>query len=120
LDSFDRFIHRAAARDRQGVRTRRADPVRRHLAIIDPSRLRRDCLKLALGLQAKRWRVTDVAAPAELARLIAQGLRFAVILFGGPTCRQISLADLDCCWLPLRERRSWSPRIATIASGRWR
>jgi DNA-binding NarL/FixJ family response regulator len=95
LDSFDRFIRRAAARDQQGVRTRRADPVRRHLAIIDPSRLRRDCLKLALGLRAKRWRVTDVAAPAELARLIEQGLRFAVILFGGPTCRQISLADLD-------------------------
>jgi DNA-binding NarL/FixJ family response regulator len=38
--------------------------------------------------------VTDVAAPAELARLIELGFRFSVIL-GGSTCRQIDLADLD-------------------------
>jgi two-component system nitrate/nitrite response regulator NarL len=66
----------------------------RRLAIVDPSRLRRDCLKLALGSQARRWRVTDVAAVAELTRLVAQGDSFAVILLGGSTCRQISLADI--------------------------
>ncbi len=95
LDSFDHFVDGAAQGYRHGVRSRGADPVGRHLAIIDPSRLRRDCLKLALGLQAKRWRVTDVAAAAELLRLIARGDRFAVVLLGGPTCRQISLTDLE-------------------------
>ena len=37
-------------------------PVRRHLAIVDQSRLRSDCLKLALGMQPRRWHVVDVAA----------------------------------------------------------
>jgi DNA-binding NarL/FixJ family response regulator len=95
LDSFDHFIDGAAQGYRQGVSSNGADPLGRHLAIVDPSRLRRDCLKLALGLQAKRWRVTDVAGAAELIRLIARGDHFAVILLGGPTCRQISLADLE-------------------------
>ena len=80
---------------RQGARIRRVDTARRHLAIIDPSRLRRDCLKLALQLQARRWRVTDVAAARELIRLIERDARFAVILLGGSTCGQISLTDLD-------------------------
>jgi DNA-binding NarL/FixJ family response regulator len=95
LDSFDRFIDGPAVCSPQGMANRSADSVRRHLAIADPSRLRRDCLKLALGLQAKRWRITDVAAAAELARLIEQGHGFTVILLGGPTCRQINLADLE-------------------------
>jgi DNA-binding NarL/FixJ family response regulator len=88
LDSFDSFIDDAAV----GYR---ADPSSRHLAIIDSSRLRRECLKLALELHGRRWRVTDVQAAAELARLIERGARFAVILLGGSTCRQISLTDLD-------------------------
>jgi DNA-binding NarL/FixJ family response regulator len=62
-----------------------ANQVRR-LAIVDPSRLRRGCLK---------WRITDVAAAAELTRLIAQGDSFSVILLGGSTCRQISMADIE-------------------------
>ena len=45
--------------------------VRRKLAIVDDSRLRCDCLKLALDHQPKRWRITDVAAAAELAALQA-------------------------------------------------
>jgi hypothetical protein len=40
------------------------------LAIVDPSRLRRDCLKLAFELSPRRWRVTDVAAASDLARLV--------------------------------------------------
>ncbi len=40
--------------------------VRRHLAIVDQSQLRSDCLKLALGMQPRRWRVTDVATVSEL------------------------------------------------------
>jgi DNA-binding NarL/FixJ family response regulator len=88
LDSFDSYIDDAAV----GCRV---DPTSRHLAIIDPSRLRRECLKLALELHGRRWRVTDVQAAAELVRLIERGARFAVILLGGSSCRQISLTDLD-------------------------
>jgi DNA-binding NarL/FixJ family response regulator len=71
------------------------DAARRHLAIVDQSRLRRDCLKLALGMQPKRWRVTDVAAVQELSCLLRQGEGFAVILLGAATCRQIDLGDLE-------------------------
>jgi two-component system, NarL family, nitrate/nitrite response regulator NarL len=74
---------------------RSASEPRRRLAIVDPSRLRRECLRLAVETQARGWCVTDVAAAADLTRLIAQGDSFAVILLGGPTCRQISLADIE-------------------------
>jgi DNA-binding NarL/FixJ family response regulator len=70
-------------------------PGRRRLAVVDRSRLRRDCLKLALGLQAKRWRVADAAEAKEVARLIEQGVSFAVILLGGSTCSQISFRELE-------------------------
>jgi DNA-binding NarL/FixJ family response regulator len=71
-----------------------AEPGGRHLAIVDRSALRRDCLKLALGQQPRRWRVTDVEAVADLVRLMRQGARFSVILLGGATCRHIDLMDL--------------------------
>jgi DNA-binding NarL/FixJ family response regulator len=69
--------------------------VRRHLAIIDQSRLRSDCLKLALGMQPRRWRVTDVAGASELARLVQHGDEFDVILLGGSTCAHIDLVDIS-------------------------
>jgi DNA-binding NarL/FixJ family response regulator len=68
--------------------------VRRQLAIVDPSRLRCDCLKLALAQQPRRWRVTDVAAARELARLMRQGEEFDVILLAGSTCAHIGLTDI--------------------------
>jgi DNA-binding NarL/FixJ family response regulator len=69
-------------------------PVRRHLAIVDQSRLRCDCLKLALAHQPRRWRVTDMASASDLARLVQQGQEFDVILLGGATCARIDLAEI--------------------------
>jgi DNA-binding NarL/FixJ family response regulator len=71
-----------------------AEAVRRHLAIVDRSRLRRDCLKLALCQQPRRWRITDVGSAGDLVRLIRKGERFAVILLAGSTCGQIDLVDI--------------------------
>lgn len=70
------------------------EPARRHLAIVDRSRLRRDCLKLALCQQPRHWRVTDISSAADLVRLVRQGERFTVILLGGSTCAQIDLLDI--------------------------
>jgi len=70
------------------------DPIRRHLAIVDQSPLRRECLKLALAQQPRRWRVTDVAEAAELAQLVRRGAGFEVILLGGSTSAHIDLTDL--------------------------
>jgi DNA-binding NarL/FixJ family response regulator len=69
-------------------------PVRRHLAIVDQSRLRSDCLKLALGMQPRRWRVADIATVSELIQQVRQGDEFDVILLGGSTCSQIDLVDI--------------------------
>jgi two-component system, NarL family, nitrate/nitrite response regulator NarL len=71
-----------------------AGPCRRHLAIVDRSPFRRDCLKLALGQQPRRWRVTDVETAGDLVRLLRQGTEFSVILLGAASCRQIELVDL--------------------------
>jgi len=68
--------------------------VRRHLAIIDDSRLRCDCLKLALDHQPKRWRITDVAAVSELAALLRRGEEFDVVLLAGSTSTHIDLGDV--------------------------
>ncbi len=70
------------------------EPARRHLAIVDQSRLRRECLKLALGQQPRRWRIADVPSTADLVRLVREGEAFAVILLGGSSCGQIDLVDL--------------------------
>jgi two-component system, NarL family, nitrate/nitrite response regulator NarL len=67
---------------------------RRHLAIVDQSPLRRECLKLALTYQPRRWRVTDVAEAADLAQRIGRGEGFDAILLGASTCAHIDLTDL--------------------------
>jgi DNA-binding NarL/FixJ family response regulator len=69
-------------------------PIRRHLAIVDQSRLRSDCLKLALGMQPRRWRVADAATVSELVQRVLHGEEFDVILLGGSTCSQIDLVDI--------------------------
>ena len=68
--------------------------VRRHLAIVDQSRLRSDCLKLALSIQPRRWRVADVTTVSELIERVLNGEEFDVILLGGSTCSQIDLLDI--------------------------
>jgi two-component system, NarL family, nitrate/nitrite response regulator NarL len=93
FDSFSAIGERNPNRASVGT-TEFVEPTRRHLAIVDPSALRRDCLKVALGQQVRRWRVTDVEAAAELVRLLRGGARFSVILLGGATCRHIDFGDL--------------------------
>ena len=89
---LDRFVDEARFLPRAGTGYGRM--VRRHLAIVDQSRLRCDCLKLALAQQPRRWRVTDTVAASELARLVQRGEEFDVILFGGSTCAHIDLDDI--------------------------
>jgi DNA-binding NarL/FixJ family response regulator len=64
------------------------------LAIVDQSRLRCDCLKLALAQQPRRWHVTDVAAARDLVSVMRRGEEFDVILLAGSTCAHIGLSDI--------------------------
>jgi len=94
IQHLPNLAHDMATDYPQSVATEFVEPVRRHLAIVDQSRLRRDCLKLALGQQPRRWRVSDVPMAADLVRLLRHGEAFAVILLGASTCGQIDLVDL--------------------------
>jgi two-component system nitrate/nitrite response regulator NarL len=55
------------------------DPPR--LALVDPSRLRRDCLTLAV--RGEGWRVTDMPAVRDLLRRLARGENFDAVLIDG-------------------------------------
>jgi DNA-binding NarL/FixJ family response regulator len=91
LDRLDHFRESGVNFTHDG---RFIGPIRRNLAIVDQSPLRRECLKLALLQQPRRWHVTDVPTAIELAQLIRGGERFEVILLGASTCAHIDLADL--------------------------
>ena len=91
---LDHCVETAASLSHSGV-TAFPGAVRRHLAIVDQSRLRSDCLKLALGMQPRRWRVADVGTVSELVQRVLHGEEFDVILLGGSTCSQIDLVDIS-------------------------
>ena len=93
MDRLDHFRENEV-KFTHGTGSRFVGPVRRHLAIVDQSPLRRECMKLALLQQPRRWRVTDVAAALDLAHLMRRGEGFEVILLGASTCAHIDLADL--------------------------
>src|SRR5258708_4986515 len=90
---LDHFVQSEASFP-QSISAGYLGPVRRHLAIVDTSRLRCDCLKLALGHQPRRWHVTDLVAASELVRLVERGEEFDVILLGGSTCAHVNLLDI--------------------------
>ena len=91
---LDHYVESAASLSHSGV-AGCPGAIRRHLAIVDQSRLRSDCLKLALGMQPRRWRVTDAATVCELVQRVLNGEEFDVILLGGSTCSQIDLGDIS-------------------------
>jgi len=93
LDRLDQF-RETEVNFTHGAGSRFVSPIRRNLAIVDQSPLRRECLKLALLQQPRRWHVSDFETAIELAQLIRRGEGFEVILLGGSTCAHIDLADL--------------------------
>src|SRR5260370_9627563 len=91
---LDHYVETAASLH-NGVIAGFPGGVGRRLGIADQSRLRSDCLKLALGMQPRRWRVADAATVSELVQRVLQGEEFDVILLGGSTCSQIDLVDIS-------------------------
>lgn len=64
------------------------------IAIIDHSRLRRECLKLALIQHNARWRVVDLGSSADALDLEAGGQHFDLILIGAATSEHIDLDEI--------------------------
>jgi DNA-binding NarL/FixJ family response regulator len=67
----------------------------RHLAIVDPSPLRRDYLKAGLAREARLWHIDAVASITDLVGLVRQGRNFTVILLGGKTASAIHPLDMS-------------------------
>ncbi|HJU19172.1 MAG TPA: response regulator transcription factor [Stellaceae bacterium] len=73
--------------------TREAEAEERpRLAIVDPSRLRRDCLKLAVA--GEGWRATDMPAVRDLLRRLTRGEVFDAVVIGGASCAAIDAAQV--------------------------
>lgn len=65
------------------------------IAIIDASRLRRECLRLAVEQHSPRWRVSEIAAIDDLVRMADHGDPFDVILIGAATSEHVNLGAVE-------------------------
>lgn len=70
-------------------------PAETVLALIDSSRLRRECLKLALGQHNAQWRILDMATAQEAARLAEAGQNFDLLLIGAATSEHVDLDEIE-------------------------
>jgi two-component system, NarL family, nitrate/nitrite response regulator NarL len=93
LDRLD-HIRETGVNFTHGAAGRFIGPIRRNLAIVDQSPLRRECLKLALLQQPRRWHVTDVATTIELVQLIRRGEGFEVIDLADLTLLSTAAPDI--------------------------
>lgn len=75
-----------------GAATQMADIV---IALIDPSRLRRECLKLAMIQHNPRWRLVDVSSGADALVAAERGAVFDLILLGAATSEHVDLEEID-------------------------
>jgi DNA-binding NarL/FixJ family response regulator len=65
------------------------------IAIVDPSRLRRDCLRLVLDQHSPDGHMTEAGSADELIHLVGAGSRFDLVLMGAATADHIDLRQID-------------------------
>jgi DNA-binding NarL/FixJ family response regulator len=65
------------------------------IAIVDPSRLRRECLRLALGQHSPDRDVIEAGGADELLHLVSGGGHFDLILMGAATAEHIDLRQIE-------------------------
>ena len=65
------------------------------VALVDQSRLRRECLKLALTEHESAWRILDLASAEDVLRLAEGGQKFDLILLGAATAELVDLAQIE-------------------------
>jgi len=82
----------------QGAESRRApsEGVQESVvALVDQSRLRRECLKLALTEHESAWRILDIASAEDVLRLSEGGQRFDLLLLGAATAELVDLQQVE-------------------------
>src|SRR5579864_7269694 len=65
------------------------------VALVDQSRLRRECLKLALTEHESAWRILDLASAEDVLRLAEGGQKFDLLLLGASTAELVDLAQIE-------------------------
>jgi DNA-binding NarL/FixJ family response regulator len=65
------------------------------IAIVDSSRLRRECLKLAIAQHSPNRHVTEAGSADELIHIANAGSRFDLLLVGAATSEHIDLRQLE-------------------------
>lgn len=83
------------------------------LAIIDHSRLRRECLRLALGQHSAHWRVSDFGTTDEFLRSVGAGETVDLVLIGAATAEHVDLTQIEA----IREVLPEAPLVVVAESG---
>jgi DNA-binding NarL/FixJ family response regulator len=65
------------------------------VALLDQSRLRRECLKLALMEHESTWRILDLASAEDVLRLAEGGQKFDLLLLGAATAELVDLGQVE-------------------------
>jgi len=65
------------------------------VALVDQSRLRRECLKLALTEHESAWRILDLASAEDVLRLAEGGQKFDLLLLGAATAELVDLQQIE-------------------------
>jgi two-component system nitrate/nitrite response regulator NarL len=91
VPSLERVEETGFAEASCGV-SRTGTQCRPRLALVDPSRLRRDCLGLAV--QGEGWHVADMPAVPDLLRRLSRGETFDAVLIGGASGAGIAVEEV--------------------------
>ncbi len=65
------------------------------IAVVDPSRLRRECMRLALAQHSPGRQVTEASSADELIHLVGGGGHFDLVLVGAATAEHVDLRQID-------------------------
>ena len=85
----------------------------RALAVIDQSRLRRECLRVALVQHNPHWRVSEFGTAGEMVRDIGAGDGIDLIVIGAATAEHVDLVQLE----NLREALPAVPVVVVAENG---
>src|SRR5260221_4871522 len=83
------------------------------VAIIDRSRLRRECLKLALAQHNQHWHIAEFATADELLRIVAASEQFDLVLICAATAEHVDLSQLEL----VREVLPQTPVVVVAENG---
>ncbi|HVM78811.1 MAG TPA: response regulator transcription factor [Stellaceae bacterium] len=98
MDRSSETIEVKAAGQAQPQEIRRAaqeSPQDSVVALVDQSRLRRECLKLALTEHETAWRILDLGSAEDVLRLVEGGQKFDLLLLGAATAELVDLQQIE-------------------------